>query len=135
MTSTTSTPRSRRLRFTWHYIEMIIAMFAGMILLGLLLGAAGLGFSHERDPELAYLLMAFEMSVGMAAWMRYRRHRWAPTLEMCGAMFAPALPLFPLLWLDVIDGESLMVLAHMAMFPLMLVAMLWRRDEYTGHAH
>jgi hypothetical protein len=135
MTSTTSTPRSRRLRFTWHYIEMIIAMFAGMILLGLLLGAAGLGFSHERDPELAYLLMAFEMSVGMAAWMRYRGHRWAPTLEMCGAMFAPALPLFPLLWLDVIDGESLMVLAHMAMFPLMLVAMLWRRDEYTGHAH
>ncbi|GAA4582050.1 hypothetical protein GCM10023194_15440 [Planotetraspora phitsanulokensis] len=135
MTSTTSKPRSHWLRFTWHYIEMLITMFAGMILLGLLLGAAGLGFSHERDPELAYLLMAFEMSAGMAAWMRYRGHRWAPTLEMCGAMFAPALPVFPLLWLDVIDGESLMVVAHMAMFPLMLAAMLWRRDEYIGHAH
>ncbi|GII27210.1 hypothetical protein [Planotetraspora mira] len=131
MTSTTSDTRSRRLGFIRHYIEMIIAMFAGMILLGLLLGAAGLGFSHERDPELAYLLMAFDMSVGMAAWMRYRGHGWAPTLEMCGAMFAPALPLFPLLWLYVVDGESLMVIAHVAMFPLMLVAMLWRRDEYA----
>ncbi|GAA1272289.1 hypothetical protein Psi02_06360 [Planotetraspora silvatica] len=131
MTSTTSNARSRRLRFIRHYVEMVIAMFAGMILLGLLLSAAGLGFSHERDPELAYLLMAFDMSVGMAAWMRYRGHGWAPTLEMCGAMFAPALPLFPLLWLDVVDGESLMVLAHVAMFPLMLVAMLWRRDEYA----
>ncbi|GAA4564991.1 hypothetical protein [Planotetraspora kaengkrachanensis] len=135
MASTTSDTRSRRLRFIRHYIEMIIAMFAGMILLGMLRHAAGLGFSHERDPELAYLLMAFDMSVGMAAWMRFRGHGWAPTLEMCGAMFAPALPLFPLLWLDIVDGESLMVLAHVAMFPLMLVAMLWRRDEYTGHVH
>jgi hypothetical protein len=131
MTSTTSDTRSRRLGFIRHYIEMIIAMFAGMILLGLLLSAVGLGFSHERDPELAYLLMAFDMSVGMAAWMRYRGHGWALTLEMCGAMFAPALPLFPLLWLNVVDGESLMVIAHVAMFPLMLVAMLWRRDEYA----
>jgi hypothetical protein len=135
MTSTTSNPRSRWLRFTWHYVEMILAMFAGMILLGLLLSAAGLGFSHEQDLELAYLLMALDMSVGMAVWMRYRGHGWASTLEMCGAMFAPALPLFPLLWLDVVDGASLMLLAHVAMFPLMLVAMLWRRDEYAGHAH
>jgi hypothetical protein len=113
---------------------MVIAMFAGMVVLGLLLDAAGLGWSHKENPELAYLLMAFNMSVGMAAWMRYRGHGWPGTLEMCGAMFAPVIPLFPLLWLGVIDGASLMTLAHVAMFPLMLVAMLWRRDEYAGCA-
>ncbi|MEW9527315.1 hypothetical protein [Microbispora sp. NPDC049125] len=56
------------------------------------------------------------------------------TLEMCAAMFAPAVPLFPLLWLGAIDGEALMMLAHVAMFPLMLAVMLRRRDEYAGCA-
>ncbi|MBA9006837.1 hypothetical protein [Thermomonospora cellulosilytica] len=136
MTETASTSRrSPWLRFTWHYIEMIIAMFVGMGVLGLLQAAVGLDLSYERDPELAYLLMAFNMSVGMAAIMRYRGHRWPVTLEMCGTMFAPVLPLFPLLWLDVIDGETLMIIAHVAMFPLMLAVMLWRRTEYTHHAH
>ncbi|MFF3441690.1 hypothetical protein [Streptosporangium sp. NPDC002721] len=128
-------PTGRRWgRFARHYVEMVVAMFAGMLVLGMLLSAAGLGFSHDRQPELAYLLMAFDMSVGMAVWMRYRGHGWTPTLEMCAAMFVPVVPLFPLLWLGVIDGGALMTIAHVAMFPLMLAAMLRRRDEYAGHA-
>ncbi|MGC5012310.1 hypothetical protein ACLQ2R_16220 [Streptosporangium sp. DT93] len=119
-------------RFARHYVEMIIAMFVGMFVLGMLLSAVGLGFSHDRQPELAYLLMAFDMSVGMAVWMRYRGHGWIPTLEMCAAMFVPVVPLFPLLWAGIIDSGGLMMLAHVAMFPLMLAAMLWRRDEYAG---
>ena len=121
-------------RFAWHYVEMIIAMFVGMFVLGFLFDAAGLGFSYGRDPELAYLVMAFDMSVGMAAWMRFRGHGWAGTLEMCAAMFVPVVPLFPLLWMGVIDGMGLMMAAHVAMFPLMLLVMLRRRDEYA-HAH
>jgi hypothetical protein len=127
-------PARRWGRFALHYVEMVIAMFVGMFLLGLLWPAVGIDFSYDRDPELAYLLMAFDMSVGMAAWMRFRGHAWAPTLEMCGAMFVPVVPLFPLLWLGAIDGMALMMVAHVAMFPLMLVAMLRRRDEYD-HAH
>ncbi|MCA2224064.1 hypothetical protein [Nonomuraea aurantiaca] len=121
-------------RFAWHYVEMVIAMFAGVLVLGFLLDAVGLGLTYERDPEAAYLLMAFDMSVGMAAWMRFRGHGWAGTLEMCAAMFVPVVPLFPLLWLGVIDGMGLMMAAHVAMFPLMLLVMLRRRDEYA-HAH
>ncbi|ETK31297.1 hypothetical protein MPTA5024_35780 [Microbispora sp. ATCC PTA-5024] len=122
-------------RFTLHYIEMIVAMFAGMIALGLLWSfALGIDLSYARDPELAYLLMAFDMSAGMGAWMRFRGHAWASTLEMCGVMFAPVVPLFPLLWLGVIDGMTLMITAHVAMFPLMLAVMLRRRDEYA-HTH
>lgn len=122
--------RRRWLRFARHYVEMIIAMFAGMIVLGLLENAAGLDLPHERYPEPAYLVMAVNMSAGMAAWMRLRGHGRRGTLEMCGAMFAPALPLFPLIWLGVIDGMVMMTIAHVIMFPLMLAVMFWRRDEY-----
>lgn len=135
MTDTTLPPQSRRWgRFALHYVEMIIAMFVGMFVLDLAWSAVGVDLSYSTDPELAYLLMAFDMSVGMAAWMRVRGHSWLPTLEMCGAMFAPVVPLFPLLWLNAIDGMTVMIVAHVAMFPLMLAAMLWRRDEYT-HSH
>ncbi|MGH3390688.1 MAG: hypothetical protein ACRDOO_17610 [Actinomadura sp.] len=131
-THTGTRPRARRWgRFTLHYVEMIIAMFVGMFALDFLWSAIGIQYSYDRDPEFAYLLMAFDMSVGMAAWMRVRGHAWAPALEMCGAMFAPVVPLFPLLWLGAIDGMTLMMVAHVAMFPLMLAAMLRRRAEYA----
>ncbi len=121
-------------RFALHYIEMVVAMLVGMFALDLLWSVIGVDFSYDTDPEFAYLLMAFDMSVGMAVWMRVRRHGWAATLEMCGAMFAPIVPLFPLLWLGAIDGMTVMVVAHVAMFVLMLAVMFRRRDEYA-HAH
>lgn len=129
-------PRTRHWgRFALHYLEMIIAMFAGMFVLDPVWSLLGVDPSYDRDPELSYLLMAFDMSVGMAVWMRFRRHGWPATLEMCAAMFVPVVPLFPLLWLDVIDGMDLMVIAHVAMFPLMLAAMFRRLDEYAHHHH
>ncbi|WP_127939965.1 hypothetical protein [Nonomuraea polychroma] len=136
MTTTAGTkPRRRWGRFALHYLEMIIAMFVGMFALGALLDLVGLGVSHHEHPELGYLVMAVNMSVGMAVWMRIRGHGWASTLEMCAAMFVPVVPLFPLLWLGVIDGGTLMAVAHVAMFPLMLAAMFRRLDEYAGCAH
>ena len=135
MTTTPTTAGRRWFKFALHYVEMIVAMFVGMFALGALQSAVGLDVPHDRQPELAYLIMAVNMSVGMAAWMRFRGHRWLPTLEMCGAMFVPIVPLYPLLWLGVIDGDGLMMIAHIAMFPLMLAAMLWRVDEYAGCAH
>ncbi|MDT0317812.1 hypothetical protein [Streptomyces millisiae] len=129
-------PRRSWRRFALHYVEMILAMFVGMFALDPLWTAAGLDPSYDHEPELASLLMAFDMSVGMALWMRFRGHAWAPTLEMCGAMFAPLVPLFPLLWAGAVDGMTVMMVAHVAMFPLMLAVMLRRRDEYAGsHAH
>jgi hypothetical protein len=79
--------------------------------------------------------MAATMSVGMVAWMRHRGHRWASTLEMTGAMFAPAVALVPLLWLGVITGDALLLLEHLAMFPLMFLVMRRRRAEYGGSSH
>jgi hypothetical protein len=119
-----------------HYLEMVVAMWVGMAVLGTIvrsaLAAAGLAYSHGLYPELAALEMTTTMAVAMGAWMRYRGHGWASTLEMCGAMFAPAIVLFPLLWLDAVAAGSLVTLMHVVMLPLMLVVMLWRRSQYAS---
>jgi hypothetical protein len=116
-----------------HYVEMLIAMFVGM---GVLAGVpAAAGFEVDAR-ELALLWMAFTMSVPMVAWMRYRGHGWAPSWEMTASMFIPSFAAIALLWMGVAEErETLMAIQHVAMFPAMLVAMLLRRDEYSGHRH
>jgi hypothetical protein len=123
--------------FLRHYLEMVIAMFVGM---GVLAAAwAGIeavtGLVLPSAPEALALRMAFDMSVGMVVWMRYRGHGWAATLEMVAAMFAPAVLLAPLSLAGVISGDLLMIVTHVAMLPLMLAVMLRRRAEYGHAAH
>jgi flagellar biosynthetic protein FliP len=126
---------SRRWHFLRHYLEMVAAMFVGMAVFGgavrAILALAGSDFP-DQYPELTSLEMALTMSLGMVVWMRYRGHGWASTLEMAGVMFVPSIVLFPLLWLDVISGGSLLMIEHIAMLPLMYLVMLRRRDEYGG---
>lgn len=130
-------------RFLWHYVEMIIAMVVGMIVLGMaragLLGLLDVELSSASQPELAALLMAFDMSVGMVVWMRYRGQAWAPTMEMVGVMFAPVVLLAPFRLAGLMSGHALMMVMHIAMLPLMLAVMLRRREEYSrnhkAHRH
>lgn len=127
------------LRFALHYLEMVVAMFAGMVVFGglvqLVTGIAGVDYSHSEQPVLGSVEMALTMSAGMAIWMIVRGHSRRVTLEMVGAMCAPLVIVLPLLWLDVIPGSAAVMVIHIAMFPLMLVAMLLRREEYTTHQH
>ncbi|XVQ14251.1 DJ-1/PfpI family protein [Spirillospora sp. CA-255316] len=127
------------LRFAGHYVEMVLAMFAGMFLLGgalrAVLAVADVTYSMERDPELVILEMGLTMTAGMAVWMRYRGHGRAAVLEMSAAMLAPAVVVVPLVRLEALGGHAAMTVEHVAMFPLMLAAMLRRREEYMGHAH
>ena len=119
--------------FIRHYAEMLIAMFVGMGVLAGIPAAAG----FELDAvELALLWMAFTMSVPMVAWMRYRGHGWAPSWEMTASMFIPSFAAIALLWMGVAEERgALMAIQHVGMLPAMLVAMLLRRDEYSGHHH
>ncbi|TDC69608.1 hypothetical protein E1200_07910 [Actinomadura sp. GC306] len=121
--------------FAQHYVEMLLAMAAGMLIFGGavrgVLALTGGELSMGRQPELASLEMAFDMSAGMLIWMRVRGHGWAGSLEMCAAMFAPLAVLLPLLWLDVVSTDSLMMFEHALMLPLMLLVMLRRRDEFA----
>ena len=113
-----------------HYVEMVVAMFAGMLVLGGLRALLGLTIPFEEQPGASYLLMAVDMSVGMAAWMRYRGHGWASTLEMCAAMFVPLL-LMPLVWAGAMAAMTFMVVAHVVMLVAMLAVLLRRRAEYS----
>jgi hypothetical protein len=137
--TTTQTPEiltGRRSRSGWrplarHYVEMVVAMLAGMLVLGGLRAVLGLDVSFEERSGTAYLLMAVDMSVGMAAWMRYRGHSWAGTLEMCAAMFVP-LAMVPAVWAGAMSAMTFMGVAHVVMLLAMLAVLLRRRDE-LGH--
>ena len=124
--------------FARHYLEMLVAMFLGMAVLWApatwALSAAGLTSSGLNDePALMLLVMAVTMTVPMVAWMRYRGHGWRPSMEMAGAMFVPTFGAIGLLWADLAgDIGMLVALEHVAMLLAMLVAMLLRRDEYSG---
>ena len=127
--------------FTRHYLEMVVAMFLGMFVLGgafaLALAPVGIDVGDWRydAPALMLLGMAFTMSVPMVAWMRHRGHGWAPAWEMTAAMFLPSVAAIGLLWADlVVEPGDLLLVQHAGMFPAMLAAMLLRLGEYTGHA-
>ena len=121
-------------RFVGHYLEIVVAAVAGMVVLGsaesLLLNLIGWAELLARF-EASTLVMAANMTVATAAWMRLRRHGWAAIAEMAVAMCAPFLVLFPPLWLGVLSASGLMVLGHVLMLFTIAAAMLRRRSEYS----
>lgn len=138
MTSTAdSFPPSSRLarraaaRVDWplvrHGVEMVLAMAVGMVVLGTGRALAGLDPGFAEHPGGSYALMATDMAVPMAAWMRIRGHAWTPTVEMSAAMYVPVV-LVPLVWVGVLSAMSFMVLAHTLMVAAM-VAVLWKHPR------
>lgn len=122
--------------FIRHFAEMVAAMVIGMMLLGPLwnLALAALGAPDLLDrPELDALAMAANMSLAMAAWMRFRRHSWRSVLEMSAAMFVPFVALFIPMWWGLLSGDTMIVAGHVLMLPAMIIAMILRRDEYREH--
>jgi hypothetical protein len=126
--------------FFLHYAEMVAAMFLGMFALSKpadwLFSALGTSTS-SRHPAMMLLSMGITMTVPMVAWMRYRGHGWRATNEMAASMLMPTFAAMALVGAGVMSSSSVMVLEHVAMLAGMLVAMLLRRDEYSGagHAH
>jgi hypothetical protein len=118
--------------FALHYLEMLVVMFVGMAVLG---GAVGLVADVSGTGPML-VEMGLTMTVPMVAWMRLRGHDWQPCLEMGASMVLPTLATLALLGAGIVEGAGpLMALLHATMLPAMLVAMLLRRDEYTGHRH
>ncbi|HZB05457.1 MAG TPA: hypothetical protein VE449_02620 [Thermoleophilaceae bacterium] len=124
--------------FARHYVEMVLAMFAGMIALGIPAGVAlgGFGIDLTEDAPAAILLgMGITMTVPMVAWMRYRGHGWAASNEMAASMMVPTLGVVALLAGGLVDDtHALLVIQHVVMFPAMLAVMFLRLDEYA-HTH
>lgn len=125
-------------RFARHYVEMVLVMVVGMMVLHPVWMLATAGASEAgvlRSVEVESLVMATTMAAPMAAWMRFRGHRGRPTVEMGVAMYAGFVVMFPPHWSGALGAGAVMVLGHVAMLVLMLVAMWWRRQEYLGHDH
>ena len=120
--------------FIQHLLEMTAAMFIGMGVLAMpvrLLWEA-LGWEVMTENLVARtLVMATNMTIGMALWMRIRRHRWRPIAEMSLAMYLPFVVMYPFYFAGVAGTTGVMVVGHVLMVPAMAVVMLFRLDEYT----
>ena len=125
--------------FIRHYIEMVVAMFLGMAVLGIPAGWALAAFGSSTSeltndaPALMLLGMAVTMTAPMVAWMRYRGHGWRANTEMAASMVLPTLAAIGVLAAGLMSIDTLLVVEHIAMLLGMLAAMLLRPDEYTHH--
>lgn len=117
--------RRRWLVFSLHVIEMLVVMFAGMGILGLVMG-----MPHDSPIAVQALWMTATMTVPMVGWMLFRGHSRRASLEMAAAMGSPLLVLLPALGARLTSADAILDLTHVAMLPTMLGAMLIRRTEY-----
>jgi flagellar biosynthetic protein FliP len=115
--------------FDTSTLYLFATMVAGMLVLGPVWSFAWPGLSGIVTAQV--LVMATNMSLGMAVWMRIRRHGWASIAEMSAAMYLPFLVLLPFYWTGVLPEMVLMAAGHVLMLPAMLAAMLLRRHEYS----
>jgi hypothetical protein len=127
--------------FIRHYLEMVAAMFLGMVVLGVPAEAGlrmiGTSTSVLQDdaPAVALLGMAVIMTVPMVGWMAYRGHGRRANTEMAASMFIPTFGVIGVMASGMVsDFMSLMMLEHVVMLPSMLAAMLLRPQEYSCHA-
>lgn len=123
-------------RFLLHVAEMCMVMCAGGIILSVLFfqGAAVLGYANlpQTAPELSVIVIAINLTVPMAAWMRYRGMDWQPTLEMAIPTMATGLLLVAAYWLDVVAKGSLIEIQTSLACPVMVAVMLLRFRLYSA---
>ena len=124
-------------RFVLHYIEMCAVMCIGALVLSVLFfGAAGLfGYTDmpRQFPELSVLVIAINLSVPMAAWMRFRGMDWRPTVEMAGSTMVVGLLLIAAYWLGIVAKGSLVDVQTSLACPVMLAVMSVRFPLYSAH--
>jgi hypothetical protein len=132
-------PMQYRRRFWWHFAEMVVVMLLSMAVLGAAVSAVFALVGHANllhYTALRGLLMTGYMVVGMALWMRHRRHGWVRIAEMSAAMAAPYAVLVGPFLSGVIGKGAFLAAMHVLMLPSMYVAMALRRDEYErDHRH
>ena len=120
--------RSTAMHLVRHFLEMVVAMLIGMVVLGLL--------QQLVWPSLYFysavgvLVMATDMAIGMGAWMRVRGHSWRGIAEMSASMYGPFIALLVPYWTGAVSGAELMAWGHLLMFPAMALAMYLRPAEY-----
>lgn len=130
-------------RFILHFLEMALAMMAGMVILYLLdillipESSSFNAFVEYGTIQFDFAMVVF-MAVPMVAWMLLRGHARRHVAEMAFGMNVPAAAIIVLRLL----GEDaylpwLAYSSHPGMFLGMIIMMFYRRDHYTvkaGHS-
>ncbi|MFG1695177.1 DJ-1/PfpI family protein [Nonomuraea sp. NPDC049309] len=116
-------------RVLWHYVELVIAVNLGMLLLGMAVGAL---LPAGTRADVGMMIMVAEMAVVPALWMAVRRHRKRAIGEMAAVIFAPFVILSVLFWLEVLGLAQVSMIGHWAMYVLMAASVLRRRGEYAA---
>ena len=127
-------------RFSLHYLEMLVAMMVGMPILFSLRSVIPASSIYTeiyvRGTNLYDLARLVFMTIPMVIWMIVRGHGWRHSAEMAFAMSAPLAAVIAVRLLGVgASQEWLTQAGYLGMFLGMLIAMLYRRDHYTGKAH
>ncbi len=137
-------------RLIQHFLEMVVAMFAGMMAWGrlsaILFGPGGAMGMHATEVTTAepsvmsqighITAMELSMIIPMVLWMRYRGHSWRHGAGMSAAMVVPSIPVYAadLIWPGSLSGMAAMW-SHGAMLLGMAALMMVQRDMYAGHDH
>ena len=132
--STTAQHRSPWRAWSFHLAEMMIAMFAGMAVLGFavesVLTLLGASLSDAPAAVMASV-MAFNMTAPMAWWMRYRGHSARHNIEMSASMIVPTALVIVLHWLGAVTADSVLLIQHVVVIPAMVGVMLARFEHYA----
>jgi len=122
-------------RFARHYLVMVLAMYAGMLVLdpvyAALAARTGYADPWTELPVTSALVMAVNMTIPMVLLMLHHRHGIAAVVEMAGSMVVPTAAAVGLNVVGVIPADLVMTVAHVSMFPAMLLVMLRRYGEYA----
>ena len=120
--------------WSFHLAEMMLAMIAGMVVLGgALEGMLSLAGTSLADASAAIKasVMAFNMTVPMAAWMHHRGHGARHNVEMAGSMVVPTALVIALHSLGLVAADGVLLIQHVVMIPAMVGVMLVRFEHYA----
>jgi hypothetical protein len=130
-----ASPRGPRVAFALHLGEMLVAMVAGMVVLGgalaVVLSLFGTSMS-DGSAGLQAAVMGFNMTAPMVWWMHRRGHPTRHNAEMAGSMVVPTIAVIALDGAGALAGDAVLAAQHLVMIPAMVGVMLWRRDHYSS---
>jgi hypothetical protein len=122
-------------RFAMHIGEMCVVMCAGAIVLSVAFfgGAELLGYEDltQRAPTLSAFVVAVNLSLPMAVWMRFRGMPWRPTVEMAGSTMVVGVLLIAAYWAELVAADRLIEIQTGLACPVMIAVMLARLGLYS----
>lgn len=123
-------------RFARHYLVMVVAMYTGMLVLNPVYAAVAARTGHADPwaelPVVSALVMAVNMTLPMVLLMLHHGHGRLAVVEMAASMLVPTVAGVGLDVLGTIPAGQVMTIAHVSMFPAMLLVMLRRYREYAA---